>query len=62
VLIGLAEILWHQKKTKRKIPSGNLSRGQQPFNSRSMDDLLAVLDEAQAEKSDVFICIIVRKH
>ncbi|PON82005.1 Origin recognition complex, subunit [Trema orientale] len=62
VLIGLAEILWYQMKTKRKIPSGNLSRGQQPFNSRSMDDLLAVLDEPQAEKSDVFICIIVHKH
>ncbi|PON79311.1 Origin recognition complex, subunit [Trema orientale] len=59
VLIALAELVWDQLRTKRKNPSGNLSRGQQPFNSRSMDDLLAFLDEPLAEENDGFICIVV---
>ncbi|XP_022742638.1 origin of replication complex subunit 2-like [Durio zibethinus] len=59
VIIGLAEILWEQLKLKRRIPSGNLPKVQQPFSSRSMDDLLAFLDGPEMEENDSFICIIV---
>ncbi|XP_062101009.1 origin of replication complex subunit 2 [Humulus lupulus] len=60
VLIALAEVMWDQLKAKRKNSSGNLSRGaQQPFNSRSIDDLLEFLDEPQMEEKESFICIIV---
>ncbi|KAL5558887.1 hypothetical protein UlMin_035098 [Ulmus minor] len=58
VLIALAEILWDQLKTHRRNSLGNLSKAQQPFNSRSIDDLLAFLDGPQAEDF-CFICIIV---
>ncbi|XVE96851.1 hypothetical protein REPUB_Repub02eG0258900 [Reevesia pubescens] len=59
VVIGLAEILSEQLKSKRRIPSGNLPKVQQPFSSRSMDDLLAFLDGPDMEEIDSFICIVI---
>ncbi|KAG6674733.1 hypothetical protein I3842_15G059600 [Carya illinoinensis] len=57
VVISLAELLADQLRTKRANTSGNLSK--QPFNSRSMDDLLAFLNGSQTEDKDCFICIVV---
>ncbi|OMO66235.1 Origin recognition complex, subunit 2 [Corchorus capsularis] len=59
VVVCLAEILWEQLKSKRRTPSGNLPKIQQPISSRSMDDLLAFLNEAQMEENDSFICVVV---
>ncbi|XP_007027066.2 PREDICTED: origin of replication complex subunit 2 [Theobroma cacao] len=58
VVIGLAEILWEQLKSKRRNSSGNLPKVQQPFSSLSMDDLLAFLDGSVME-CDSFICIVI---
>ncbi|KAL6982850.1 Origin recognition complex subunit 2 [Sarracenia purpurea var. burkii] len=59
VLIALAEVLWDEIKTQRGTPSGNSSKAQQPFNSRSMDDLLAFLDGPQAEGDECFVCVVI---
>ncbi|KAK9271174.1 hypothetical protein L1049_026763 [Liquidambar formosana] len=58
VVITLAEVLWDQIKTRRT-PSGNLTKVQQPFNSRSMDDLLAFLDGKHEEENDCFVCVVI---
>ncbi|XP_050267210.1 origin of replication complex subunit 2 [Quercus robur] len=59
VVIALAEVLWDQLKSKRATSSGNLPKVQQPFNSRSMDDLLAFLNGSEAEDKDCFICVVI---
>ncbi|KAL0017357.1 hypothetical protein SO802_004426 [Lithocarpus litseifolius] len=59
VVIALAEVLWDQLKSKRVTSSGNLPKAQQPFNSRSMDDLLAFLNGSEAEDKDCFICVVI---
>lgn len=58
-LVALAEILCDQMKNKRSNTSVNMPKGQQPFNSKSVTDLLAFLDGPQVEENDCFICIIV---
>ncbi|KAL7207871.1 hypothetical protein ACSBR1_029759 [Camellia fascicularis] len=58
VMIVLAELLWDQLKTQRTL-SGNLSKVQQPFNSRSIDDLLSFLDGPQVEGDECFVCVVV---
>ncbi|THG06411.1 hypothetical protein TEA_003335 [Camellia sinensis var. sinensis] len=58
VMIVLAELLWDQLKIQRT-PSGNLSKVQQPFNSRSIDDLLSFLDGPQVEGDECFVCVVV---
>ncbi|XP_044485615.1 origin of replication complex subunit 2 [Mangifera indica] len=59
VVITLAEVLWDQLKSKRRTPSKNLPKAQQPFNSQSMDDLLAFLDESVVEDNDCFVCVVI---
>lgn len=59
VVIALAEIWWEELKTKRRTSSGVSSKFQQPFNSQSMDDLLAFLHESDVEENDSFVCIVV---
>lgn len=59
MLIALAELLWDQLKTQRRTPSGNSSKVQQPFNSRSVDDLLAFLDGPQVEGDECFVCVVI---
>ncbi|PSS17244.1 Origin of replication complex subunit like [Actinidia chinensis var. chinensis] len=59
VMIALADLLWDQLKTQRRIPLGTSSKVQQPFNSRSMDDLLAFLDGPQVEGDECFICVVI---
>ncbi|MBA0654964.1 hypothetical protein Goklo_021864, partial [Gossypium klotzschianum] len=59
VIIALAEILWEQLKLKRKVSSGSLPKVQQPFSSRSMDDLLVFLDGPEMDEKDSFICVVV---
>lgn len=59
VVIALAELLWDQLKMHQKSTSGTSHKNQQPFNSRSMDDLLAFLDGPHYEDSEIFICMIV---
>lgn len=58
MLIALAELLWDQLKTQRRT-SGNSSKVQQPFNSRSMDDLLAFLDGTHVEGDGCFVCVVI---
>ncbi|KAF7129385.1 hypothetical protein RHSIM_Rhsim10G0028600 [Rhododendron simsii] len=59
MLIALAELLWGQLKTQRRTPSGNSSKVQQPFNSRSVDDLLAFLDGPQVEGDECLVCVVI---
>lgn len=59
VVIALAEIWREELKTKRRTSSGVSSKFQQPFNSQSMDDLLAFLHESDVEENDSFVCIVV---
>ncbi|XP_059636575.1 origin of replication complex subunit 2 [Cornus florida] len=56
VLIALAEVLWDQLKTQRRTP---LAKDQQPFNARSVDDLLAFLDGPHMEGDGCFVCIVI---
>ncbi|CAA0832747.1 Origin of replication complex subunit 2 [Striga hermonthica] len=55
VAITLAELLWEQLKMKQK--SGSLIKNQ-PFNTRSMDDLILFLDGPHLE-DECFVCILV---
>ncbi|KAJ9674455.1 hypothetical protein PVL29_023790 [Vitis rotundifolia] len=55
---AIAEALWDQLKTRRT-PSGDFPKVQQPFNSRSMDDLLAFMDGSHSEKNDCFVCVVI---
>ncbi|XP_058000711.1 origin of replication complex subunit 2 isoform X2 [Hevea brasiliensis] len=48
-----------QLKTRQRTSSGILPKVQQPFNSRSLDDLLAFLDKSEAEENDSFICVVI---
>ncbi|GMN35210.1 hypothetical protein TIFTF001_005156 [Ficus carica] len=59
VLVGLAEILSDQLKNKRRNTLGNWPKGQQPFNSKSVDDLIAFLDGPQGEENDCLVCIVI---
>ncbi|MBA0861531.1 hypothetical protein Goshw_028768, partial [Gossypium schwendimanii] len=59
VIIALAEILWEQLKLNRKVSSRSLPKVQQPFSSRSMDDLLVFLDGPEMDEKDSFICVVV---
>uniref|UniRef100_A0A2P2JBS6 Origin recognition complex subunit 2 n=2 Tax=Rhizophora mucronata TaxID=61149 RepID=A0A2P2JBS6_RHIMU len=59
VLTALAEVWWEQIKTRRRTPSKILPKVQQPFSSRSMDDLLAFLDSPQEGATDYFVSLVV---
>ncbi|XP_031275982.1 origin of replication complex subunit 2-like [Pistacia vera] len=59
VVITLAEVLWDQLKSKRQTACKNLPKAQQPFNSRSMDDLLAFLDGSKVGENDCFVCVVI---
>ncbi|AEC09416.1 Origin of replication complex subunit 2 [Arabidopsis thaliana] len=58
VLLALAELLSELLKCKRK-SSGSLSKGQETFPSRSMDDILSFLHGPQSGDKDCFICVVV---
>ncbi|XXG72911.1 hypothetical protein AAC387_Pa07g1905 [Persea americana] len=54
-VIAIAEVLWDQLKEKCRTPN----KIQQPFNSKSMEDLLSFLDGPHAKESDCFIYVVV---
>lgn len=56
--MALAELLSELLKCKRK-SSGSLSKGQETFPSRSMDDILSFLHGPQSGDKDCFICVVV---
>ncbi|XAR64059.1 hypothetical protein NMG60_11024262 [Bertholletia excelsa] len=57
VVAALAEVLWDQLKAQRTYIGK--SQGQQPFNSRSMDDLIAFLDGPKMDGDDSFVCVLI---
>ena len=57
-MIAIAEVLWDQLKTRRT-PSKDFPKAQQPFSSRSMDDLLAFMDGSHSEETDCFVCVVI---
>ncbi|CAI9117640.1 OLC1v1019072C1 [Oldenlandia corymbosa var. corymbosa] len=59
VLITLAELMWDLVKTQTNTSSGTLCKHQQPFNTRSMDDLIAFLNTSHIEDDDCFVCVVV---
>lgn len=58
VLVAVAELFWDQIKSKRKT-TGSLPKVQQPFSSKSVDDLFAFLNEPVVGESDNFVCVVV---
>ncbi|KAM2868832.1 hypothetical protein FF1_016849 [Malus domestica] len=58
VVVALAELLWDQLKTKRS-PSRSSSKAQQPFNSRSMDDLLPFLVGSEDTTNECIVCVVI---
>ncbi|XP_011074449.1 origin of replication complex subunit 2 [Sesamum indicum] len=59
VAVTLAELLWDQLKTQRKSTLENLPKNQQPFHTRSMDDLISFLDGPHLEDDECFVCVLV---
>lgn len=57
VAVTLAELLWDQLKTQRKME--NPPKNQQPFHTQSMDDLISFLDGPHLEDGECFVCIVV---
>lgn len=57
--LALAEALWDLIKTKRRTPSKSQPKDQLPFNSRSIDDLLAFLDGKHMEEDDCIIYVVI---
>lgn len=58
-MITLAELLWEQLKSNKKGTSGVSAKSQQPFNTRSVDDLLAFLDGPPVEDGESLVCIVI---
>ncbi|KAL2895208.1 Origin of replication complex subunit 2 [Bienertia sinuspersici] len=58
VLAAVADLFWDQIKAKRKT-TGNLSNVQQPYNTKSTDDLFSFLDGSLAEENDSFVCVVI---
>ncbi|KMS98959.1 hypothetical protein BVRB_3g066990 [Beta vulgaris subsp. vulgaris] len=58
VSVAAAELFWEQIKTRKK-STGSLCKVQQPFSSKSTDDLFAFLDGSLTEEDDSFICILI---
>ncbi|KAL8252084.1 hypothetical protein R6Q59_035777 [Mikania micrantha] len=59
VAMAMAEVLWDQLKLQSGSASGGLPKCQQPFNSRSMDDLIAFLDAPHAPENECFVCLVI---
>ncbi|WCJ28282.1 origin recognition complex second largest subunit 2 [Euphorbia peplus] len=59
VVIALAELWWDELKSKQRSSSRTSHKHEQPFNSRSIDDLLAFMDEPQVEDNESFVCVVV---
>ncbi|CAH9111214.1 unnamed protein product [Cuscuta epithymum] len=62
VVIALAELLWDQLKALQKISSGSKSKNQQPFNTRSVDNLIEFLNEPPLDtndKDECLVCVVV---
>nr|XP_043637615.1 origin of replication complex subunit 2 [Erigeron canadensis] len=55
VAVAMAEALWDQQKSA----SRSLLKDQQPFNSRSMDDLIAFLDGNNAAEDGCSVCLVI---
>lgn len=58
-MITLAELLWDQLKMHGKTTWENVPKNQQPFNTKSMDDLIAFLDGPHLEDKECFVCVVV---
>ncbi|KAK3039410.1 hypothetical protein RJ639_027659 [Escallonia herrerae] len=59
VVICLSELLWEQLRMHQSTPLGNTLKVQQPFNTRSMDDLLAFLDGTHTEGNECYVCVVI---
>ncbi|KVI10958.1 Origin recognition complex, subunit 2, partial [Cynara cardunculus var. scolymus] len=59
VAMAMAEVLWDQLKMQPRSTSGGLLKDQQPFNSRSMADLIAFLDGPHAAEDECLVCLLV---
>ncbi|BAT82681.1 hypothetical protein VIGAN_03273200 [Vigna angularis var. angularis] len=56
-MIALAEVLWDQMKTKRRVSYRELPKSQ--LNSQSMEELLTFLDQAEIDDVDFFVCVVI---
>lgn len=58
VIVAVAELLRDQIKGKRKT-TGSLSKVEQPFSSKSIEDVFAFLDGSVEEENDSFVCVVI---
>ncbi|CAN8316866.1 unnamed protein product [Cochlearia groenlandica] len=58
VLLAIAELLSDRLKCKRTC-SGRLSKSQETFPSRSIDDILTFLHGPHCDNKDCFVCVVV---
>ncbi|XP_076929468.1 origin of replication complex subunit 2-like [Bidens hawaiensis] len=58
VAMAMAEVLFEQVKLQPRSSGGSL-KSQQPFSTRSMDDLIAFLDGPHAPESECFACLVI---
>lgn len=59
VATAMAEVLWDQLNMQARSASGGLQKDQQPFNSRSIDDLIAFLDGPHAAENECLVCLVI---
>ncbi|OWM80740.1 hypothetical protein CDL15_Pgr006770 [Punica granatum] len=59
VVVTVAELLLEFLKSRKKSPKANLPNLQQPFSSRSMEDLFSFLDGSWMEGNDCFVCVVI---
>ncbi|CAI9267033.1 unnamed protein product [Lactuca saligna] len=57
VAIAMAEVLWDQLKMQQ--PKGLHHKDQQPFDSRSMDDVIGFLDGPHISEDECLLCLVI---
>ncbi|XP_023728500.1 origin of replication complex subunit 2 isoform X1 [Lactuca sativa] len=56
VAIAMAEVLWDQLKMQ---PKGLHHKDEQPFDSRSMDDVIGFLDGPHVSENECLVCLVI---
>ncbi|MQL78020.1 hypothetical protein Taro_010452, partial [Colocasia esculenta] len=59
VVLTLAELLWDQSKPKQKCSTKNGPQIQRPSSSRSMEDLILILNDKTWKDMDIFVCVVI---
>ncbi|XP_047322762.1 origin of replication complex subunit 2 [Impatiens glandulifera] len=58
-VVSIAEVLSDDLKSRRKTSLGKSPKLQQPFNTRSIDDLISFLDGPHEDGNESLVCILI---